>query len=202
MSVGEAGRPAGAVGAGGVAGACARTPGAARAVAAKTTWPNRNGRNLRCARAETLIINALLLNWPADPTNFDQTGVGRSPVWRNPPRRDLARAGLCVAAGQLRAGRARSAVPQRLEANALKRDESMQSRGDRPSCGRVGPRACKIVGLCCSWGFNVAIGGAQVRIAPPERARERAVQDGRTDVKEWLYRPPVPAHLLLLDHPR
>ena len=43
-------------------------------------------------------------------------------------------------------------------------NESMQSRGDS----------------CCGSGFNVAIDGAEVGIAPPERALEGAVQDGRT----------------------
>jgi hypothetical protein len=46
-----------------------------------------------------------------------------------------------------------------------------------------------------------AIGGAEIGIAPSERALECAVQDSGADVKEWLNRPSVPAYLLLLDHP-
>ena len=46
--------------------------------------------------------------------------------------------------------------------------ESMQSRGDS----------------CCGSGFNIAIDGAEVGIASSERTLKRAVQDGRTDVKE------------------
>jgi hypothetical protein len=41
---------------------------------------------------------------------------------------------------------------------------------------------------CCGSGFNIAIDGAEVGIAPAERPLERAVQDGRADVKEWSCR--------------
>jgi hypothetical protein len=39
---------------------------------------------------------------------------------------------------------------------------------------------------------------AELGIHLPKRAFQCAVKNGDTRVKEWLYRPPIPAHLLLL----
>ena len=64
-------------------------------------------------------------------------------------------------------------------------EESMQSRGDS----------------CRSRGLMVGIRGTEVRIPPPERTLKGAVQNGGPDIEERLHCPPVPAHLLLLDHP-
>lgn len=58
-----------------------------------------------------------------------------------------------------------------------------------------------------SWGLSrcellwvILIVWLEVWIEPPERAGERLVENGDTHVQKGLHGPPVPSHLLLLDH--
>ncbi len=54
---------------------------------------------------------------------------------------------------------------------------------------------------CRSHGLTVGVRRTEVRILPPERTLEGAVRNGSPEIEERLHRPPIPAHLLLLDHP-
>jgi hypothetical protein len=61
---------------------------------------------------------------------------------------------------------------------------------------------CKEVGRSrCGGGWPVIVCRTELRIHLPKRAFQRAVKNGDTHVEEWLHRPPVPTHLLLLRHP-
>ena len=66
--------------------------------------------------------------------------------------------------------------------------------------GHMIGRACKVVGSRGGELGEVVILHLKGRVSPLERPSQRVVENRDTHVEKRLYRPSVPAHLLLLDH--